>query len=118
MYPSPSDLLAALHQALHDEREGVRNLDLEAIQRANETKQNILWLLREMPKTVEDRQPLYDAVDSARTALQDNLVLMTKAHAEVRAIVAHRKQLRSEIRETNGSAPESASAIAPLKSSG
>lgn len=119
MYPSPSDLLATLQRALQDEREGVRNLDLAAIERANETKQNVLWLLREMPNTLQGRQPIYDAIDSVRTQLHDNLTMMTRARAEVRAIVQHRKQLRSGIREANDAPPTpDAASTETLESSG
>lgn len=86
MFLTALDLLNALHKALDEEARGIKELDLEAVKRANEAKANILWLLRETPPN--DRAPLYESLDATRDRLYSNLILVTHAHQHLRDVRA------------------------------
>ena len=79
---TPDELQTTMRRALHDEREGIRHLDIDAVTRATVAKENILFVLH--LSSGSERLPLLAALAEMSSELQENLLLLAHARDVLR----------------------------------
>ncbi|MBX3228859.1 MAG: hypothetical protein KIT84_41990 [Labilithrix sp.] len=76
-------LLETLRAILLEERDAIRRLDADGMDRASDAKEAVLARLHETPH--EDRGPLIEALAELQPELRHNMILFTHAAAFIAA---------------------------------
>lgn len=89
-------LLETLRAVLVEERDAIRRLDSDGMERASDAKEAILGQLHDVPHA--DRGPLIEALAELQPELRHNMILFTHAAA---FIAAERRDRASKYRKAS-----------------